>query len=95
MLRKWEDSCCHNTPPKRTTILIIAIKKGDKNKKVDNAKSEDKSDDNAGTVGAHVGEVTPNRDKISTPNDSSSIGAHVSDVTKTLSNQHNMYKISW
>ena len=59
-------------------------KKGDKNKKDDNAKSEDKGDDNAGTAGAHVGEAASDKDEKGAPSDSSSIGAHVSDVTKTI-----------
>ena len=49
-----------------------------------NTKSEDKSVDVAGSVGAHVEEATSAKDKTSTSSDSSSIGALVSDVTKTV-----------
>ena len=59
-------------------------KKGDKNKKDDNPKSEDKSVENTDITGAHVGETTSNKYKICAPSASSSIGVHITDVTKTV-----------
>ena len=57
-------------------------KKGDKNlKKGDEAKSEDKDNNNTCTVGVHVGETTAPQDS-SIYSNILIIGAHVSDVTK-------------
>ena len=57
---------------------------GDKSKKDNDNKSEDKDNNTAGTTGAHVGEVTSDKDKTVAPSNSSSIGVHISDVTKTI-----------
>ena len=58
-------------------------KKGDKNRKNgDEAKLEDKDNNNTGTAGAYVWETAAAQDSSTTSN-GSSIGAHVSDVTKT------------
>ena len=57
-------------------------KKGDKNrKKGDEAKSEDKDNNNAGTAGVYIGEMAASQNTSTTSN-RSSIGTHVSDVTK-------------
>ena len=57
-------------------------KRGDKNgKKGDEAKLEDKDNNNTCNTGAHVGETTTPQDS-STPSNGLSIGAHVYDVTK-------------
>ena len=52
--------------------------------KGDNAKSEDKSNNNTGTVDTHVGEIVSGQDKTSASSNRSSIGAHICDVTKTV-----------
>ena len=57
-------------------------KKGDKNgKNVDESKSEDKDNNNTGTAGAHIGEITTSQDSSALTN-RSSIGAYVSDTAK-------------
>ena len=59
-------------------------KKGDKNrKKDDEAKLEDKDNNNTGTVGADVGETAASQDSTTTSN-SLSIDAHGSDFTKPI-----------
>ena len=59
-------------------------KKGDINRKDDDARIEDKDDDTGATAGAHVGETTSDKDTIVVPSHSSSIGALVSDVIKLI-----------
>ena len=56
--RKWQDSYRHNIKTRISTpTIIIVTKKGDKNgKKDDEAKSEDRDNNNTDTIGAHVGE---------------------------------------
>ena len=59
-------------------------KKGDKSKKDNSTKSEDKNDNATGTVCTYVGEAASDKDKTIAPSDSSSIRAHISAVTKNI-----------
>ena len=82
---QWKDTYCQCIISRTTrTSIILATKKGDKNKKKgDEPKSEDKDNNNTGTAGAHVGETRMPQDS-NAPSNGSSIGAHVSEVAKPI-----------
>ena len=59
-------------------------KKGDKNKKGDNTKSENKDDNAASSTGVSIGDAALDKDKTVDPSDSLSIGVHTSDITNIV-----------
>ena len=94
VVRKWQGSYCYNKPIKNPNNNACN-KKGDKNKKDNNIKSEDKGNNNAGTADVHEGEVTPDKDKPNTSRDSSSIGVHTMISLELFYYCHDVYMIFW
>ena len=69
-------TCQHNIP----TTSPVTNQKKNKQRKVDDPKSEDKNNATSGTAGTHVEDSTINEDTTA-PSGEASLGAHVSETS--------------